>query len=78
MSTRTVDADVDKSSEIVRAAKAKLENAKRTAPAEFVPRIDARIAVLNADLIDRRTGITSIYETTPGIILAGRVLVRRP
>jgi hypothetical protein len=38
------------------------------------PFVDAKYAVLNADDIDRRTGLTDEGERTPGLDLAHRVL----
>lgn len=48
----------------------------RATPAQR-PFVDAKYAVLNAEDIDRRTGITDEGERTPGLDLAERVLAGR-
>jgi|GEM_PF-3115685 len=60
----------------VRAAKEQVETALASIPSTTTvhPYVDAQRAVLNADLNDRRTGITREAETTPGLTLALDVL----
>ncbi|UAJ78351.1 hypothetical protein IT072_13900 [Leifsonia sp. ZF2019] len=60
----------------VRAAKERVETTLAGIPstAKAHPFVDAQRAVLNADLNDRRTGITRETETTPGLTLAVDVL----
>lgn len=38
------------------------------------PILEAHRAVIHADLIDRRSGITFEAEVTPGLVLANKVL----
>lgn len=60
----------------VRAAKAVMDDFLATLPRDHAmfPKGDAMRAVVNADLNDRRTGITRETETTPGLTLALDVL----
>ncbi|MFF2054146.1 hypothetical protein ACFVU2_21245 [Leifsonia sp. NPDC058194] len=60
----------------VRAAKAIMDDflAPMSRNHPLFPKGDAMRAVVNADLNDRRTGITRETETTPGLTLALDVL----
>ncbi len=47
--------------------------AKRQTLQPVPPRLDAMIAVVNADMIDRRAGLTLDAEDSPGLRIALRV-----
>lgn len=47
------------------------------APEHIKAKVHAVVAVLNADVIDRRTKLTFEGENTPGLHLAHRVLASR-
>jgi hypothetical protein len=37
------------------------------------PKLDAIVAILNSDMVDRNAGITFPGESTPGSVLAARI-----